>query len=85
MSDGYRGVTALVTGASKGLGRAYAMELARRGARVILLARSEGDLRELAAQLHERHGRQDTEVVVGDLAAPPTALTASCASCTTAA
>ncbi|MEV4567451.1 SDR family oxidoreductase [Nonomuraea sp. NPDC049419] len=70
MSDGYRGVTALVTGASKGLGRAYAMELARRGARVILLARSEGDLRELAAQLHERHGGQDAEVVVGDLAAP---------------
>ncbi|PSK89650.1 hypothetical protein CLV63_12544 [Murinocardiopsis flavida] len=57
MRDDYRGVTALVTGASKGLGRAYALELARRGARVILLARSEGDLRELAAQIRERHGR----------------------------
>ncbi|SEG97688.1 hypothetical protein SAMN05444920_11115 [Nonomuraea solani] len=66
----YRGVTALVTGASKGLGRAYALELARRGARVILLARSDGDLRELAAQIHERHGRTDTEVITGDLTAP---------------
>lgn len=70
MRDDYRGVTALVTGASKGLGRAYALELARRGARVILLARSDGDLRELAAQIRERHGRPDAEVIVGDLAAP---------------
>lgn len=70
MEDGYRGVTALVTGASKGLGRAYALELARRGARVVLLARSDGDLRELAAQIRERHGGPDAEVVVGDLATP---------------
>ncbi|WP_053717286.1 SDR family NAD(P)-dependent oxidoreductase [Saccharothrix sp. NRRL B-16348] len=70
MEDGYRGVTALVTGASKGLGRACALELARRGARVVLLARSDGDLRELAAQIRERHGGPDAEVVVGDLATP---------------
>ena len=56
MEDDYRGVTALVTGASKGLGRALALELARRGARVVLLARSENDLRELAALIRERHG-----------------------------
>ncbi|WP_433870813.1 SDR family NAD(P)-dependent oxidoreductase [Saccharopolyspora sp. CA-218241] len=70
MGEGYRGVTALVTGASKGLGRAYALELARRGARVILLARSEGDLRELAAHIREQHGGPDAEVIVADLAAP---------------
>ena len=70
MSDDYRGVTALVTGASKGLGRAYALELARRGARVILLARSEGGLREVAAEIQERHGGPDAEVITGDLATP---------------
>ncbi|GAA1450642.1 SDR family oxidoreductase [Nocardiopsis tropica] len=78
MKDDYRGTTALVTGASKGLGRAYALELARRGARVVLLARSEADLHELAAQIRERHGGQGhgapgaevAEVVTGDLAAP---------------
>ncbi|MEV1247329.1 SDR family NAD(P)-dependent oxidoreductase [Nonomuraea sp. NPDC049750] len=70
MKDDFRDVTVLVTGASKGLGRACALELARRGARVILLARSYGDLRELAAQIRERHGGPDTEVIVGDLAAP---------------
>lgn len=70
MENDHRGITALVTGASKGLGRAYSLELARRGARVILLARSKGDLLELAALIAERHGSQDTEVITGDLAAP---------------
>lgn len=70
MKTGYRGITALVTGASKGLGREYALELARREARVILLARSGGDLRELAAEIRERHGGPDAEVITGDLAAP---------------
>jgi short-subunit dehydrogenase len=70
VSHGFTDVSVLVTGASKGLGRAYALELARRGARPILLARSEGPLRELVAQIRERHGGPDAEVVVGDLAAP---------------
>ncbi|MBE8516123.1 SDR family oxidoreductase [Amycolatopsis sp. H6(2020)] len=69
VKHGYHGVTALVTGASKGLGRAYAVELARRGARVILLARSESDLRELAAHIREQGGGPDAEVIVADLAA----------------
>ncbi|MEU3309291.1 SDR family oxidoreductase [Nocardiopsis sp. NPDC006832] len=70
MRDGYRGITALVTGASKGLGRELALELARRGARPVLLARSADRLRELAAQISEQHGGADTEVIVADLAAP---------------
>jgi uncharacterized protein len=70
VGDDYRGVSALVTGASKGLGRAYALELARRGARLILLARSEGELRELAAEIRERHGGPEAEVITGDLATP---------------
>lgn len=39
-----------VTGASRGIGRATAMELARDGDRVFALGRTEGDLRELAAE-----------------------------------
>jgi short-subunit dehydrogenase len=70
VSDDYRGITALVTDASKGLGRAYALELARRGARLVLLARSEGDLRTLRDEIQERHGGPAPEVITGDLAAP---------------
>lgn len=70
MSDDYRGVSVLVTGASKGLGRACAFELARRGAHLILLARSEPGLRRLAVEIQELHGGPEPEVVTGDLTAP---------------
>ncbi len=38
---------ALVTGASRGIGRAVALELARRGAHIVAVARSQGALEEL--------------------------------------
>ena len=47
-----RGKTALVCGASKGIGRAVAMMLARAGARVIACARSASDLGSLVSEMH---------------------------------
>ena len=47
---------AVVTGASRGIGAAIATALARRGARVTLMARTTGALDALAARLRERHG-----------------------------
>ncbi|MEV6421308.1 SDR family oxidoreductase [Streptomyces sp. NPDC051662] len=64
----YSGITALVTGASKGLGEAYAHELAFRGARLVLVARSGDALRRNAERIREEHGVEvETEAL--DLAA----------------
>lgn len=66
----YQGKIALVTGASRGLGRAFAFELSRRDARPILLARSADALGEVAEEIQQRYGGKAPEVVVADLAAP---------------
>ena len=61
------GTTALVTGASSGLGVGYAHELARRGADVVLTARRRERLEDLAAELAETYGTLAT-VIPLDLA-----------------
>jgi short-subunit dehydrogenase len=58
--------TALVTGASSGIGVAIARELAERGHSLILVARREERLRSLADELSREHG-VDAVVHVADL------------------
>lgn len=57
---------AVVTGASSGLGIAYAERLAADGANVILVARSEDKLQKVAENLRQRHG-VETMVLPADL------------------
>ena len=59
--------TSLITGASSGLGTEYARHLARRGDRLVLVARDRERLAGLAAQL-ERLGAQEVDVLAADLA-----------------
>lgn len=68
---------ALVTGATRGLGKAFATELARRGRNLILAARSADDLASVAESL--RDGKIRVECVAADLSAdngPETLFTA---------
>jgi 2-deoxy-D-gluconate 3-dehydrogenase len=52
-----RGKAALVTGAGRGLGRAFATALAEAGAAVALVGRTESSLREAAAEIEAAGGR----------------------------
>jgi short-subunit dehydrogenase len=58
--------TALITGASTGIGAVYADRLARRGYDLILVARNQERLRALASRLSNETG-QAVETVVADL------------------
>ena len=64
-SNAHRG-TALITGASSGIGAVYADRLARRGYDLILVARNGGRLQALASQLSDATGCA-VETIVADL------------------
>jgi len=62
----YEGLRALVTGASSGIGRAFALRIAREGARVALVARRADELEELAGEI--RAGGGEAVVLPCDVA-----------------
>lgn len=62
-------LTVLVTGASAGIGKAFAGVFARYGFNLILTARREDRLREVAAELSKAHNVQ-ADVISADLADP---------------
>lgn len=61
--------TALITGASSGIGHDMTSYFARDGYNLVLVARSEEPLKKLAAEMERQHGVQ-TLVLVKDLAHP---------------
>lgn len=63
------GMTALVTGASAGLGRDFARLFAAGGHDVVLIARRRARLEELAGELQHEHGVQ-ARVIAADLTDP---------------
>src|SRR5665213_1678406 len=64
------GKIAIITGASKGIGRAIALRLAQDGATVVLAARTEADLDRVASEIKSNGG--NATCVAGDLRDPST-------------
>lgn len=61
--------TALITGASSGIGEEFAKQLAAKKTDLILVARSQDKLEALASKLQQQHSIE-AEVIVQDLTAP---------------
>ena len=70
----HRMKTALITGASSGIGAEFARQLAAKKLDLILVARSQDKLNHLADQLRQQHSIR-TEVILQDLTEPNAAAT----------
>lgn len=65
--------TALITGSSGGIGEEFAVQLARRGVNLVLVARRADKLAALRDRLLETHPGLQVDVVAADLAVPGSA------------
>ncbi len=62
------GLRTILTGASSGIGRCLALELARQGARLVLTARRRPELEDLQRQIRDL--QREAHIVVGDVVDP---------------
>lgn len=67
----FSGRSALITGASRGIGRAIAIEFAMAGADLALVGRDQEALEETRVACLEVHPTGKTEIIVADVAEPP--------------
>ena len=67
------GKTALITGASSGIGKELATLFAKDGYNLVLVARSEDTLHDIANQYRQQYGIQQITVIAKDLSKPESA------------
>ena len=60
------GKWAVVTGATDGIGKAYAMALAKKDLSIVLISRTESKLQDVAKEITERYPNVQTKYVVCD-------------------
>mmetsp|Transcript_69487 Transcript_69487/g.192295 ORF Transcript_69487/g.192295 Transcript_69487/m.192295 type:complete len:318 (+) Transcript_69487:87-1040(+) len=60
------GKWAIVTGATDGIGKAYAFELARNGMNVLIISRTQTKLEELQKELKEKHPKVEISILAVD-------------------
>ncbi|MCP3026517.1 SDR family oxidoreductase [Halobacillus sp. A5] len=65
-----KGKSVVVTAASKGLGKASAVEFAKEGARVLISSRSEEDLRRAKEEIIRETGNENVDIIVCDMKKP---------------
>lgn len=70
MDLGLKDKVALVTGASKGIGKATAMEFAREGCRVVISARGEEELEKAAEEIRQAEDSAEVLAVAADVTDP---------------
>ncbi len=58
MADGMKDNVAVITGGSRGIGRAIALDFAKQGCDSLLIARTESDLADTAAEIGNSTGRR---------------------------
>lgn len=64
------GKSVIVTAASKGLGKATALEYAREGAHVLIASRNEEELQRAANEMKEKTGNSQIDYIVCDMTKP---------------
>lgn len=67
MAKDLEGKVFLVTGATEGIGKATVLELAKRGATLVLVGRSKEKSERLLAELKEASGNGQIDILLGDL------------------
>ncbi|KAG8631929.1 hypothetical protein KVT40_001069 [Elsinoe batatas] len=67
---GRKGSWAIVTGASEGIGKEYALQLAAKGFNILLLSRTESKLTSVATEITTKHPSIQTKVFPIDFSSP---------------